>query len=56
MTAVEVAVKTLIDLCHDKNADEGVRCHAAQTLLARQIEGDLVFAAYDDQGQKVAAG
>lgn len=55
MTAVEVAVKALIDITHDENADASVRCSAAQALLARSIEGDLVFAAYDDEGKGVAA-
>jgi hypothetical protein len=54
MTAVEVAVKALIELSHDTNADASVRCAAASNLLARNIDGELVFVGYDEQGQKVA--
>lgn len=55
MTAVEIAVKALIELSNDKSADASVRCSAASNLLARNIDGELVFAGYDESGQKVAA-
>lgn len=51
MTAVEVAVKALIDLTNDKDAPASVRCEAAATLLVRDYEGGLIFASYDEQGQ-----
>lgn len=55
MTAVEIAVKALVDLSQNMDADPSVRCSAAQALLVRDFEGVLAFAGYDEQGQKVTA-
>lgn len=53
MTAVEVAVATLIDLAQDKTTDPHVRCDAARALLVPRVDGALEFTDYDDHGKKV---
>ena len=55
MTAVEIAVKALIDITQEKEADASVRCSAAQALVSRDFEGAFAFADYDESGQKVTA-
>ena len=53
MTAVEIAVKALIDLAASNEVDPEVRCNAANALLAMRMDGDLVFAGYDKSGHMI---
>lgn len=54
MTAVEIAVKALVGIINEKEADASVRCSAAQALLVRDFEGVLAFAGYDETGKATA--